>query len=236
MFILKYKHESVSPTLNEFESTFPNDVVFEDIKTMQDSIRHNGSFRDIMFPIHVDDDLVETELRLLLALAKNGNINEINKRPNVDGVHTGPLTMTCIVDARTDDLHDVDTVFLTDINSRKQISALSNLASTYKSVYLVKSRISTPFDEKVYVLLVNRSKSESSSKLIYKLPDIMDFGTIIYSFMVYCMNLGRSMADENEFHVNYVKVQNIDLIVSNEYKFYLDGLTQYVEYVQKYVK
>lgn len=224
MFVLKYKSNESSPSVKD--QSYNRDIISDDIESLQHEIRHaSNSVRTILFPFdeikmfaHVPEET--TSLDMCKHELKN-MFNDLVGHP----VETPTFSR---VDEYTSSSSD-DIIYLSDINSPQQLITLSNISSHFGTIYLVKPRLMHPLNEDVYVFLVHSddTSSPATSKLIYKLSEIIDFGLCVYSYMTYCVNLGLSMSEENEFHTNFVKLPKIDLPADEEYKFYIEGLFTY---------
>lgn len=224
MFVLKYKSNESSPSVKDHSYT--RDIVSDDVDILQQEIRHaSTNVRDILFPLaeikqyaHVPDatsslDMCKHELKHIFRDLSGHSI----ENPSFSDVMT-----------YTPSSHD-DIISISNINSCPQLLALSNIASNFSTVYFVKPKLIHPLNENVYVFLIHddSTSSSTSSKLIFKLSDIIDFGLCIYSHMSYCVNLGMSISDDNEFHTNFVKLPLISLSPDVEYQFYIEGLFNY---------
>lgn len=237
MFVLEYKVNASSPAMPEGKtSTAASDVVSEDVCDLKKELVKCGAYKELAFPIDTIrersgstvnvDDLVKHELCYLvgaLAGVSTPNVNDIKLIPIDDATKS----------ANNSSHNHVDIVYLTDINSRNQLSKLSHLSSTYQTVYLVKPRLEDPFSEHVYVILIGTSTSDiKPSKLIYKLADVIDLALAIYSRMIYCVNLAKTMAHANDStQPSHVKLPHIHLTPAQEYEFYVDGLVNYYKTV-----
>lgn len=224
MFVLKYKSNESSPSVKD--QSYNRDIISDDIESLQHEVRHaSKSVRTTLFPFdelktfaHVPEettslDMCKHELKSMF--------RDIVGHPVENPTFANVIEYT--PSSRDDIIH------LSDINSPQQLISLSNISSHFGTIYLVKPRLMHPLNEDVYVFLVREGSTPSptTSKLIYKLSEIIDFGLCVYSYMSYCVNLGMSISEENEFHTNFVKLPKIDLPADEEYKFYIESLFTY---------
>lgn len=242
MFILKYKHNLSTPAMGK-TMEHEDDILSIDIDIIKNELSAN-QYKHSIFPtdeIFANDQpkALDTEIRLIISLCKRNDLTILRSKnkPSDVSIYSSPLTMKPILSTTRDSLKDTDVVIITNINSRKQISALSDVSSMYKSVYLVKPKLSSPIDPNVYALLLDKDSNDNTRKsmLIHNLPDIVDMGLIVYEYMNYCVNLARSVADDNEFKTNYVKIPNISLPFEKEYEFYIGELIEYYKFIKSFM-
>lgn len=203
MFVLQYKFNTDSPLLTN-TTDLQNDIISNDIENIREYIRKNikPSYRKLIYPLNDEQKLINLELN---SFAKH--------------INCGLLT--------TDQI-----LIINDLNSRSEILKLSNIASSFKTVYLIKPRLSDPLSDKIYALLIDKTTTEpKQSKIIHNLSDIIDLSFCVYSYMKYLIDLVRSTTPDNEFKTNYVKLQFIKLSAVDEYNLYSESLNKYVEYI-----
>ena len=205
-----------------------SDVVSEDVSDLKSELSQCGEYKSIVYPI--DDvmrkcnasmpanELLLRELAYIASSLTNKPVSDISVQ-SIDKFNVGSQRK------------DVDVIYLTNINSRSQLSKLSNISASYQSVYLVKPRLDDPFSERVYAILVGTSTSEGKpSKLIYRLSSVIDLALAIYSQMIYCVNLAKTISSLDEgTQPSLVRLPNIALKPAQEYQFYIDGLVNYCQ-------
>lgn len=242
MFVLTYKSNTNSPTMSEAKipksintSTTLSDIVSEDVSDLKFELnQHNasvvqqcGEYKSIVYPIEdiirkcntnlQPSDLLSRELAYIASSLTNKPVSDVTIQS---------------IDAFKSQQHSgIDILYITNINSRNQLSKLSNISASYQSVYLVKPRLDDPFSERVYAILIGTSTSDvKPSKLIYRLSSVIDLALAIYSQMIYCSNLAKTISSFDEgTRPSLVRLPNISLKPAQEYQFYIDGLVNYCQ-------
>lgn len=186
------------------------------------------------FSKELSSHLLDIELRYVFTALSQHRLDFLNSRSPLP-LHSASFSLTELHSYSPSTKLLPDDVFvLTNINSSKEIHNLSHVASFYSSVYLYKSNVLSPFDDRVYVFLIKLTETNPTlkpSRMIYKLPDIIDYGLTIYSRMIYLRDLALTMSSSNELNHNYVSIPNIKLKSSDEYKLYIFNLFRYFKWI-----
>lgn len=234
MLVLEYKYNTKSPSLKP-STTNTSDIISGDIEPLQSIARSARKYRHILYPI--EDIMSELKLSMSVDELVREELAHIASELLTDvNIDKSKFSLTPITKwMSTTPTADVDVIYLTNINSRAEVSRLSDISSAYDIVYLIKPKLEDPLSDKVYVLLANHCAKTTSeqSLMIYRLSHILDFGLAMYTYMQYCVSMADSISPPDGIAVNAVKIDNIALPVEAEYGFYIQGIKEYCREVIK---
>lgn len=235
MFVLDYKSNTLSPPMSDPKlDTTTSDIISDDVNELKIELSHISQYKSFAYPIEQVLETCKVNIPVEELIRKELTYI-ITSLTNIPQTEASKITIKDISEVNTNNLSEkYDVIYLTDINSRKQISKLSNISSAYQTVYLVKPMLEDPFSEKIYVILTDKSDKPlpSPSKLIYRLSSIVDLALAVYSKMIYCCNLSRSCFSDG-IPQSFVKIPKITIPPKEEYKLYLEGLINYCHSIVK---
>lgn len=209
-------HECIAPTssLNDITYTDGDEPLSFSIKKVKENIHRllsNESSINYVYPI---DDIITDNENLPLTELKY--IAKTRYNESIDSPIIDLFDSSSINDGKN------KIAVINNLNQKKCLYQIDSLCTQYKHVVLVKPRLTSPIDDRVYLLLLspNNEKKESSSSLPTNAEGIIDFMYCLYCYGQYVVKLAISVSTNS----NLTKVKHVKISSEREYKQYIKSI------------